>query len=263
MPKNRALAMDFDMRSYIVTFMFVMMALVVSGCASSYDDSATPGMSDPFENTNRAVFDFNQTVDSNVIHPIVDGYRYIVPQPARTGVHNVLNNLQSPVSLANELLQGDVDGAGMVTFRAVVNTLVGFGGLFDFAGAEGYTVDGEDFGQTLAVWGVDHGPYIVVPILGSSSVRDYSGYFVDSFADPLRWYLFNHGEEHIYYKKMGVKYLDVRNELKDTLEELQFSSIDYYASVRNTYYQARKALASDQGSIVSDSDDAYPDFDDY
>lgn len=256
--------MDIDMRSTIITFTFLLMGAFVSGCASSgYDDSATPGMSDPFENTNRAVFDFNQKVDDNVIHPIVDGYRYIVPQPARTGVHNVLNNLQSPVSLANEILQGDIDGASMVTFRAVVNTLVGFGGLFDFAGAEGYTVDAEDFGQTLAVWGVDHGPYIVVPILGSSSARDYSGYFVDTFADPLRWYLFNTGEEHIYYKKMGAKYLDVRNELKDLLEELQFSSIDYYASVRNTYYQARKALVSDQGAITSDAEVAYPDFDEF
>ncbi len=265
MLKNRALAVDTKMKKIILTLMCAFSGLALTACSSGYEDTNTLGMSDPFESTNRAVFKFNEVVDATVINPVIDGYRYVVPQPARTGVTNFLDNLQSPVNLANQLLQGDVDGALRVAFRTIVNTMVGFGGVFDFAAAEGYEGENEDFGQTLAVWGVDHGPYIVVPILGPSSARDYAGYFVDSFADPLRWYAFNTGEEHIYYTKMGARYLDLRNNLKDVLEDLQASSIDYYASVRSSYYQARAAVISDQSGSVVEQDIVpdFPEYDDY
>ena len=203
-------------------------------------------MTDPFESSNRTIFAFNKAVDKAVIHPVVKGYRFIVPEPGRKGLRNFLRNLKSPVTLANEVLQGDVDGAGKVVLRAVVNTLVGVGGVFDVAGSEGYEYEQEDFGQTLGAWGVGHGPYLVLPILGPSSARDYAGYIVDSFADPLRWYLFNIDEEGWYYAKVGVEYLDLRESLVDVLEELEKSSIDYYAAVRSTYYQRREALVRDQ-----------------
>jgi phospholipid-binding lipoprotein MlaA len=224
--------------------------LMLSACASSTNSNDT--MYDPLESSNRTVFAFNKAVDKAVINPVIKGYRIAVPKPARTGVRNVLRNLKSPVTLANEVLQGDIDGAGKVVLRAVVNTLVGAGGLFDVAGAEGYEYEQEDFGQTLAVWGVGHGPYLVVPIIGPSSARDYAGYFVDSFADPLRWYLFGHGDaEGWYYAKVGVEYLDLRESLMDVLNELERSSIDYYAAVRSTYYQRRDALVRDDAATAS------------
>lgn len=224
-------------------------SLMLGACSTASNDGS---VYDPLENSNRTIFAFNKAVDKAVIHPVVKGYRYVVPEPGRKGVRNFLRNLKSPILLANETLQGDVDGAGKVVLRAVVNTFVGFGGIFDVAGYEGYEYEQEDFGQTLAVWGVGHGPYLVVPILGPSSARDYAGYFVDSFADPVRWYLFNTGNEGWYYAKVGADYLDLRESLVDVLEELEQSSIDYYAAVRSTYFQRRDALVRDEAATASD-----------
>lgn len=238
-------------------------AVLLSGCATN-DQKTMAGtieISDPFENANRAIFSFNTAVDKAVIHPIAKGYNAVIPAPARTGVDNALKNLRSPVNLANQLLQGDIDGAGNVVVRAVVNTLLGLGGLIDIAGAEGIEYEGEDFGQTLAKWGVGHGPYLVVPIIGPSSTRDYIGFAVDSFADPLRWYLFNIDKKGIYYAKVGVEYLNLRASLVDVLEDLEKSSIDYYAATRSAYYQRREALVNDEGD--GSMAPAIPDYDDY
>lgn len=215
---------------------------------------------DPLEDTNRAIFAFNEVVDNVIIHPVIEGYRAVVPGPARQGVRNFLRNLKTPVRFANQLLQGDVDGAGNEIFRGVVNTLVGLGGLFDVAGKEGFKHEPEDFGQTLAVWGVDHGPYVVLPVLGPSSVRDYAGYTVDALADPLRWYLYNVDKEDVYYVKMGADYLDLRDSLMDVLQDLESSSIDYYAAVRSTYFQNRDALVKDHDAEALDTPDI-PDYD--
>ena len=239
--------------------------ILVAGCASDNDYTVMAGdveVSDPFEDANRAVFSFNTAVDNAVIHPIAKGYNAVVPDPARTGVDNALKNLRSPVNFANQVLQGDLDGAGDVVVRAVVNTLLGLGGLIDLAGHEGIEYEVEDFGQTLGKWGVGHGPYLVVPILGPSSTRDYVGYAVDSFADPLRWYLFNIEEEGLYYGKVGADYLNLRASLVDVLEDLEKSSIDYYAATRSAYYQRREALVNDQSSDVITAP-AIPDYDDY
>ena len=256
------------MRTHIRVFsLFTMIAgtaLLLAACASDNQSSVMAGnveISDPFENTNRAVFSFNNAVDDAVIHPIAKGYNFVLPGPARTGIDNALKNLRSPVNFANQLLQGDFDGAGNVLVRASVNTLLGLGGLFDIAGYEGIEYEGEDFGQTLAVWGVDHGPYLVVPIIGPSSARDYVGFAVDSFADPLRWYLFNIDEKGIYYGKVGLEYLNLRASLVDVLEDLESSSIDYYAATRSAYYQRREALVKDQDGEFAAP--ASPDYDDY
>ncbi|MCC6597822.1 MAG: VacJ family lipoprotein [Alphaproteobacteria bacterium] len=242
------------------------LALAVLGmgaCSTGNAESVRAGdveIHDPFEGTNRAVFAFNNKVDDIIIHPIAKGYNTVVPKPARTGVDNVLRNLKSPVTFANQALQGDVGGAGNVFVRTVINTLLGFGGLFDVAAAEGIEYEQEDFGQTLATWGVGHGPYLVVPIIGPSSLRDYVGYAVDSFADPLRWYLFNIDHEEIYYGKVGMEYLTLRASLVDVLEDLEKSSIDYYAATRSAYYQRRAALVNDQNPETAASSDI-PDYD--
>lgn len=235
----------------------IMIAATVclSSCASYNKDPIVEGdivISDPMEEQNRRVFAFNQGVDRVIINPVVKGYRAAAPEPVRTGIRNVLRNLRSPITLANQLLQGDLRGAGDAFVRAAINTTIGVGGIFDVAGYEGIEYEPEDFGQTLAVWGVDHGPYLIVPILGPSSARDYAGYFVDSLADPLRWYLFNIDEEAIYYAKVSVDYIDLRESYMDVLKELQASSIDFYASVRSTYYQRREAMVYDLDAGTSD-----------
>jgi phospholipid-binding lipoprotein MlaA len=242
---------------------FFGLASLLSACSTAsteYSEDGEVSISDPFEGANRAIFSFNNVVDDAVIHPVVKGYRAVVPKPARSGLRNFLRNLKSPVLLANQTLQGDMEGAGNVVMRATINTLVGAGGLFDVAGKEGIPYEQEDFGQTLGVWGVGHGPYIVVPVLGPSSLRDYAGYFVDAYADPLRWYLFNTDQEAWYYAKVGADYLDLRESLLDTLEDIERSSIDYYAAVRSIYYQQRKALTEDRAASPEEASSAMPDY---
>ncbi|MGH1456115.1 MAG: MlaA family lipoprotein [Alphaproteobacteria bacterium] len=243
----------------------IMMAtFALSACASTSNTIYEAGIeiSDPFEEQNRRVMAFNKVVDDNVINPVIKGYRYVTPQPARSGIRNFLRNLRSPITLANQILQGDAGGAKNVLLRTVINTTVGVGGLFDVAGYEGIKYEPEDFGQTLAVWGVEPGPYMVVPFIGPSSMRDYTGYFVDGAADPLRWYLFNIDKMGIYTAKFGVDYLDIRDSLMDTLVELDQSSIDYYAAVRSAYYQHRKALVNDQDGTAQTSIPAIPYYED-
>ena len=240
--------MNFSGKNFSAIMLTASAAMLLAACSTT--EANNSGFSDPFERTNRMVFAFNDAVDDAVIHPVVKGYRAVVPKPGRTGVRNFLRNLKSPVTLANQVLQGDVDGAGDVVVRTTVNTLLGFGGVVDIAGSEGIKYEQEDFGQTLGVWGVGHGPYIVVPFLGPSSLRDYSGYFVDMLADPLRWYLHNTNEEGWYYAKVGADYLDLRESLMDVLKDLESSSIDYYAAVRSTYHQRREALVNDQSASV-------------
>jgi phospholipid-binding lipoprotein MlaA len=207
------------------------------------------GISDPLEGSNRRIFKFNNAIDKVLINPVIKGYRAVVPQPARKGVRNFLRNLKAPTTFANQLLQGDIGGAADVVGRFVINSTIGVLGVFDVADRVGLKYEAEDFGQTLAVWGVGHGPYLVVPVLGPSSLRDYTGYFVDSFADPLRWYLFGHGDaEGWYYAKVAADYIDLRESLIDVLEDLERSSIDYYAAVRSTYYQRREALKNDESA---------------
>lgn len=213
-------------------------------------------ISDPFESFNRGVFSFNQGFDHAIINPAIEGYRTVVPKPARTGISNFLTNLKSPIFLANQVLQGDVSGAATVLERTVINTLLGFG-LFDVAGAEGIEHEPEDFGQTLAVWGVGHGPYIVVPFLGPSSLRDYVGYAVDAYADPLRLYLFNIDEEGWAYGRAGADYFVLRDSLMDVLKDLEKNSVDYYAATRSIYVQRRAALVADSKG----SQESIPDFD--
>jgi phospholipid-binding lipoprotein MlaA len=260
---TKAVQMNDNIRKYSVLALLAAGILTLSACANTASEPVLAGdteISDPFESTNRAVFSFNTAVDKAIIHPVAKGYNKVVPEPARTGVENVLRNLKSPVTFANQALQGDVEGAGNVLVRAVVNTLIGVGGLFDVAGSEGIAYEPEDFGQTLAKWGVGHGPYLVVPIIGPSSLRDYVGYAVDSFADPLRWYLFNVDKEGLYYGKLGVEYLSLRASLVDVLEELEKSSIDYYAATRSAYYQHREALVNDQDSELGGGGADIPDY---
>jgi phospholipid-binding lipoprotein MlaA len=221
------------------------------------DAADTGGLKDPLESSNRRVFAFNNAIDHALINPLVKGYRFIVPEPARKGVRNALRNLKSPTTFANQVLQGDMGGAADVLARAVINSTVGILGLFDPADRMGIHYEQEDFGQTLGVWGIGHGPYVVVPILGPSSARDYFGYFVDGYADPLRWYLFNIDKEEIYYAKLGVDYIDLRESLIDVLADLERSSIDYYAAVRSIYAQRREALKNDEMAT------AVPDFEEF
>lgn len=234
-------------------------AFSLSACASK--GSTDSEIHDPFEETNRAILQFNEVADKAVLEPIAKGYRKFTPGAARTALRNFLRNLNSPIIIGNELLQGDLKGVGNATARVVINTLAGFGGILDLAEQGGIERQPEDFGQTLAKWGVGDGMYVMLPLLGPSTVRDATGSLVDGYADPIRIYLFNIDEEHLYYKRVIADAVSKREELIDIIDDLRRNSFDYYAAIRSAYYQHRQALINDQAPSMSGPD--IPDYDDF
>jgi phospholipid-binding lipoprotein MlaA len=215
----------------------VTAGLLLAGCASS-PNAGGIDQNDPYESTNRAIFDLNTKTDEAILLPTAKAYVAVVPEPARDGIHNFLLNLNLPITFVNDLLQGDVNHAGQTLGRFTINTTFGVGGLFDVASKKGIPPHTEDFGITLAKWGVDEGPYIVLPLLGPDNPRDAGGQVVDIFFDPFTyiswrssiWY--SVGRETLYF-------LDLRSRNIDTLEGIERESIDYYASMRSLYRQTR------------------------
>lgn len=224
---------------------------------ASYDEAE---ISDPLESYNRAMTSVNEALDKIFLEPGARFYRFAVPSPARTGVRNILRTLRTPVNVANQALQGDVEGVAHDVTRFVINTLVGVGGLIDVAEYMGLKYEQEDFGQTLATWGLGHGSYFVLPLLGPSSLRDATGLLVDTFADPVRIYLHNTDNEAWQYVRMGATALDTREQVLDAIDDLRRNSFDYYAALRSAYAQKRAALVRDAN--VDDAPEAsIPDYD--
>jgi phospholipid-binding lipoprotein MlaA len=213
---------------------------------------------DPLETMNRAIFGFNQIVETVLFKPIAYTYNALVPDVGRDAVRDFLSNLSSPVVLANDLLQGEFGRAFDTGQRTLINTTIGIGGLWDAAEWMGIPEHDEDFGQTLAVWGVGEGVYLVVPFLGPSNPRDLIGqYGVDGFMDPVAIYLDNEGQDDWQLVRMGANGLVKYADLVDQLDELEATSIDYYAAIRNLYRQRRKAQINniDVGSVAAFSYD--------
>jgi phospholipid-binding lipoprotein MlaA len=190
---------------------------------------------DPAEPFNRSMFDFNMTLDKAVLKPVAGAYRDTVPEGARDSVSSFLDNLRTPVILANDLFQGEFGRAGTTLLRFVTNTTIGFGGLFDVAGDEGFAKHDEDFGQTLAVWGAGEGSYLMLPIFGPSNPRDAVGRVVDIFLDPIGWL----APIYVTASRSASEAVDARAEHYDEINDLERNSLDFYAAVRSLYRQKR------------------------
>jgi phospholipid-binding lipoprotein MlaA len=235
-----------------------MLAVVAAGCSTTKDPESL-AQNDPYEPTNRAITDFNTKIDNNFAKPVAKFYNHAVPQFARDGVHNFLTNLNKPVTFGNDLLQGEGARAGQTVARFTVNTTLGVGGLVDVATRIGIPDHTEDFGQTLGVWGVGEGPYLVLPFMGPDPPRDLTGDVVDIFMDPTTYIRF-HGSDTWYAVRSGVSVLDLRARNVDTLEQIERSSIDMYATTRSLYRQYRNSEIRN-GKPDPNADDT-PDFDD-
>ena len=210
--------------------------LVVTGCVSM---SASSDVYDPLERENRVLFNASVQLDRAIVKPAAIAYRRALPMRVRDSVRNFLNNLASPVVFANDVLQGEVDRAGTTLFRIGVNSTIGIGGLFDPATGFGYPRHSEDFGQTLGVYGVKEGPYLFIPILGPSDARDLTGFGVDFLFDPFTWIPLR---ETTFWMigRQGLDDLDLRERTIEPLDEIERSSIDFYASLRSLYHQNRE-----------------------
>lgn len=194
---------------------------------------------DPLEGLNRGIFEFNRVVDGAFLKPAAQIYRGVLPQEAQDGIRNFLRNLRSPLILVNNLLQGDMQAAGNTIGRFLLNTTAGLGGVLDLAADRGIPYRGEDFGQTLAVWGIGDGPYLMLPILGPSNVRDTTGMVAEWLVDPVNYYLDEEGLEWLIYVRAGLTGIDARARSIDVLNELERTSLDYYAAIRSLYRQQR------------------------
>jgi phospholipid-binding lipoprotein MlaA len=215
-----------------------VLSLGLAGCASVSSGPATdPG--DPYESTNRQIFAFDQMLDRTFLLPTAQRYNDIVPEFGRDRIHNLLDNLDLPVTFANDVLQASPHRAGETLLRFTVNATVGLGGLFDPATTAFHLPNhDEDFGQTLGVWGVGGDPYLMLPVLGPSSPRDVVGRVGDIAADPLTWI---HFKQHIWWLggRTYMKVLDARARNIDTLAGIERESVDFYASTRSLYRQYR------------------------
>lgn len=210
-----------------------------AGSEAAAEDART---NDPLEPVNRAIFDFNLAVDKAILRPAARGYE-LLPDIIRDAVRNFLRNLRSPVIVANDLMQGEVERAGDTMGRFIFNTLI-FAGLFDPASEAGVPYHDEDFGQTLAVWGADSGPYLMLPLLGPSNLRDTGGMVADKFLDPMTYWADNSSREWVEYSPyiLGtVDAIDMRSRNYRQLEDLEATSLDFYAAVRSLYRQQRRA----------------------
>jgi phospholipid-binding lipoprotein MlaA len=195
---------------------------------------------DPLEPVNRAIFSFNNFADKIILEPAAKGYKKL-PSPIQSGIGNFLNNLKLPLVVVNQLLQGQGKNAAESSGRFIVNSTAGLFGLIDVAEKIGLEQTQEDFGQTLATWGVGDGFYIVLPIFGPSNVRDTAGMILTYTTDPINAYAVREGEAWLLPLRTATNAIDQRSKIIDEVNALRNNSIDYYAAVRSSYYQNRKA----------------------
>ena len=212
--------------------------LMLGACATK--DPEAIAQNDPWEPTNRDVFDFDVKLDHAVATPVAKFYRSAVPAPAREGIHNALTNLNSPVVFTNDVLQGDGDKATNTFGRFMINSTVGVAGLVDVAAKMGIPGHDNDFGITLGKAGAAEGSYLVLPFLGPKPPRDLVGTGVDIAFDPLTYIRWHNSTLYLIIRG-GLGVLDERAANIDTVEQIERSSIDFYATTRSLYRQNRAA----------------------
>jgi phospholipid-binding lipoprotein MlaA len=220
----------------------LVMAVFTAGCAS---DPEAPD--DPLEPMNRFFFDFNQRLDRHAALPAASFYSSAVPRPVRSTVHNVLNNLGGPVTAANDVLQLEFENAGIAASRFIINTTIGVVGIFDVATDWGLPAAHRDFGETLGVYGVPPGPYLVLPFRGPTAVRDLAGSYVDGYFTPLRYARYS-GRNYVGLVRSSLGSIDNRSANIVTYRDIERASVDYYATMR-AYYLQRRARQVEEKSV--------------
>ena len=239
----------------LIAFMLTSNVIAGTDGENKLSNKNSKPVKDCFESLNRGTFALNQGLDKVIFKPVAKAYRSL-PSPVRTGTSNVLVNLSSLITVPNNILQGDFKKAGVNTGRFVINTTVGILGIFNVAKEMGFSeYEKEDYGQTLGVWGVGAGCYVVLPVLGPSTVRDTVGSFVNVMGgDP--WYnASTHGNNEYLDKSdyMVTKVLtgvDFRAKNIDSLDNLEKNSMDFYASVRSLYLQDRQRKIANTSATI-------------
>ena len=247
----------------IILLVFLLSANANAGSDGQDDLSKNKNgeVKDCFERINRGIFAFNQGFDQIVIEPLAKGYRHL-PSPIRAGTSNVLSNLSNVVTIPNNILQGDFKAAGNNTLRFVINTTLGIVGIFDVAGIIGFEkLDKEDYGQTLASWGMGPGCYIVLPVLGPSTARDTVGSLTNYLGGDAWDNITVRNDTHYvtdfdYYASKGLEGVDFRAKNIESFNNLEENSMDFYASIKSLYLQNRKQKILNSKKITETQDDS-------
>jgi phospholipid-binding lipoprotein MlaA len=233
-----------------ITIISIVAVTALSGCA-------TQGNKDPLEGLNRGVYKFNDVADKAVLKPIAKAYKAVTPSPIRTGFNNFFTNLGSITTVFNDLLQFKFASAFTDAGRFVINSTFGLAGFIDVAGKDNIALHKEDFGQTLGFWGVGSGPYIVLPLLGPSSVRDTTGFAFDTATtDPIT-YTHNIGQIRLHNQLRAARILDKRTELLTATDLVDEASLDPYAFTRDAYLQLRENQVKDSVAQKNAADDEF------
>ncbi len=193
---------------------------------------------DPFEPANRLSYRVDTALDANLLKPAAQAYAYVLPQPVRNGLHNVLSNITNPVLFANDVVQTKPRRAGDTFMRFLINSSVGVLGIFDVASDLGYAAHDSGFGTTLALWGVPAGPFLFLPVLGPSNPRDAAGLAGDAVLDPFTYASFG-GDRTLGGARYGLGVLDTRDRVGGELDTIDKTALDPYATFRSLYQQHR------------------------
>ena len=222
-------------------------AVLLAGCATPPPSDDADAMAefkeadDPIEPANRIFYVVNDGLDTYLLRPVAKGYHYVVPQPVRTGVHNVLSNLGSPVLITADMLQGKPRRTGDAVMRFLINSTVGLVGIFDVADELGYPTHDNDFGITLASWDLPEGPFLFLPILGPTNPRDATGFGADLAVDPFTWVGAGVAVSTLGWTKAGANAVDSRERVLDPVDQIKKTALDPYATFRSLYRQHRQS----------------------
>lgn len=244
-------------RSQLIQAFAPALLLALSACVTPHPGSNAEALRDPWEKTNRKIYAANKRLDKYVALPVTKAYRAVTPAAARHGISNALSNIGEPLSFANAVAQGKIKQAFRTLDRFLINSVIGVGGLADRATDLGRPEEPEDFGQTLAWWGVKSGPFLMLPLIGPSTIRDTVGFGVDIATNP-----FDYGRRAVVpftiYATIGKfagQTIDLRSRLIDSgADGLLANSLDEYATVRSAYLQRRQSQIYDGNP--PDPDDA-------
>ena len=233
------------------------MSLAAACVAAPTNAAAQESVDDPWEGLNRHLYAAHELVDQVLLEPVARGYRAITPEPVRDGVVNFLRNLRGPVIFTNDVLQGEFGRAGITAARFGVNTTIGIAGVLDLATPLGLERHNEDFGQTLGAWGVEPGPYIFVPLIGPTNLRDGAGRIVDVALDLLTWTEFDNVRD-VRTTRTMLTGLATRTNTLDEIEDVRRDALDPYVSIRTSYDLLRASAILNGPTDVLD----LPDFED-
>jgi len=223
----------------------LLLAALVGACAMPPADpverAAFEQTNDPMEPLNRRILDFNLFLDRILLKPVTKVYIAIVPEEGRDAMRRALDNMKEPVVVINTVLQGELERAGIAVERFVVNSTLGLGGLVDVAKHWRLEKQTGDFGQTLFLWGLPEGPYVMLPLLGPSNPRDAIGMGIDAYIDPFSYLASAKGMDEMQITRFVLGGIDERARNIDVLDDLEKNSLDFYAQLRSLWQQKRAA----------------------